>query len=62
MYTTSEQTPAPTCGVCGRKLGIGYYFTCHICSRSFCYAHIPIKCTHEPVPRARQVNQIKIPR
>lgn len=51
MYNTSEQMPAPTCGTCGRKLGIGYYFTCHICSQSFCYAHIPQKCNHvKPKP------------
>ncbi|MDG6956694.1 MAG: hypothetical protein JRM89_04385 [Nitrososphaerota archaeon] len=46
VYTSTEQQAAPTCEVCGRKLGIGYYYTCHVCSRTFCYAHSPAKCDH----------------
>lgn len=46
MYTSAEQTTAPTCGVCGRKLGIGFYFSCHVCGASYCYAHSPQKCNH----------------
>ena len=46
MYTSTEQATAPSCGVCGRKLGVGFYFRCHICSNTFCYAHAPGKCAH----------------
>lgn len=46
MYTSVEQAAAPTCGVCGRKLGIGYYYLCHVCGSSYCYAHAPAKCDH----------------
>jgi len=57
MYTTTEQTSAPNCGVCGRKLGIGYYFTCHVCGANYCYAHTPPKCNHakarQPAAKAR---------
>jgi len=49
LYTASEQTVAPTCGVCGRKLGVGFYFACHICGATFCYAHAPQKCAHVKV-------------
>ena len=46
VYTNSEQVTAPTCAVCGRKLGVGYYYACHICSNAYCYAHAPAKCNH----------------
>ncbi len=46
MEASQSQKPAPTCGLCGRKLGVGFYYTCHICGRTYCYAHIPSKCTH----------------
>ena len=36
-----------TCGVCGRKLGVGYYYTCRICLATYCYAHAPMKCDHK---------------
>jgi len=29
------------CAKCGRKLGVGYYWKCHICGLATCYAHIP---------------------
>jgi hypothetical protein len=55
VYTSVEQAAAPTCLACGRKLGVGFYFTCHICSNTFCYAHAPSKCTHvkpkQPTPK-----------
>lgn len=57
MYTSEEQRTAPTCGVCGRKLGVGFYFTCHVCGATFCYAHTPQKCSHA---KARQPN-VKVP-
>ncbi|HKT21371.1 MAG TPA: hypothetical protein VJR06_01930 [Nitrososphaerales archaeon] len=46
MYASAEQAAAPTCAVCGRKLGVGYYYSCHICNQSYCYAHAPAKCAH----------------
>jgi hypothetical protein len=46
LYTASEQAVAPTCGVCGRKLGVGFYFSCHVCGATYCYAHSPVKCNH----------------
>lgn len=46
VYTSTEQATAPTCAVCGRKLGVGYYYSCHVCSQSYCYAHAPAKCNH----------------
>jgi len=54
MYSSAEQTTAPSCGVCGRKLGVGFYFTCHICGASFCYAHAPAKCDHSKLKRSTQ--------
>lgn len=47
VYTSAEQATAPTCAACGRKLGIGYYYSCHVCSNSYCYAHAPAKCSHQ---------------
>jgi len=56
MITGSEQEVVPTCGVCGRKLGVGFYFSCHVCGATYCYAHAPQKCTHanakRPLPKA----------
>jgi hypothetical protein len=52
MYTSAEQAVAPTCGVCGRKLGVGFYFTCHVCGANFCYAHAPQKCNHAKTKQA----------
>jgi hypothetical protein len=51
MYTSTEQATAPTCGLCGRKLGVGFYVTCHVCGATYCYAHAPQKCSHS---KARQ--------
>lgn len=56
MYISTEQAEAPVCGVCGRKLAVGFHFTCHVCGASYCYAHAPVKCTH---PKMRQ--QTKTP-
>jgi hypothetical protein len=52
MYTSAEQTTAPTCEVCGRKLGVGFYFSCHVCGLTTCYAHSPAKCSHQKLNRA----------
>jgi len=46
VYASADQATAPTCALCGRKLGIGYYYSCHVCSNSYCYAHAPAKCSH----------------
>ena len=35
-----------TCAVCGRTLGIGFYYACHVCGMGYCYAHSPVKCGH----------------
>ena len=58
MYTSAEQTTVPTCGVCGRKLGIGFYFSCHVCGLTTCYAHSPAKCTHEKLRQEARKAQI----
>ena len=62
VYTSQAQKPAPTCGLCGRKLGVGFYFTCHVCGRSYCYAHIPVKCTHNASQYLKQVLPARIKR
>ena len=46
VYGRTEQPVTPTCAACGRKLGIGYYYACHVCNNSYCYAHAPAKCFH----------------
>jgi hypothetical protein len=62
MYTAQAQKQAPTCAICGQKLGVGFYFTCHTCGNRFCYAHIPVKCTHETPPVGRRAVLQKIKR
>lgn len=52
VYTSAEQAEAPTCGVCGRRLGVGYYYACHYCGATYCYAHTPVKCTHAKTKQA----------
>lgn len=61
VFAKAEQAPVPTCGVCGRKLGIGFYYSCHICGKSYCYAHAPEKCNHR-VAKANQPPQLRIER
>ncbi|MDG6909291.1 MAG: hypothetical protein JRN08_02885 [Nitrososphaerota archaeon] len=58
MYTSTEQAAAPICGVCGRKLAVGFHFTCHVCGESFCYAHSPEKCSHPRLKQAARRAQI----
>ena len=31
----------PTCEVCKRMLGPGFYYTCRTCGLSYCYIHSP---------------------
>lgn len=54
MFTSTEQASAPTCGVCGRKLGVGFYFSCHVCGAAYCYAHSPQKCNHAKLKQPAQ--------
>jgi hypothetical protein len=46
VYESRAQKSSPTCGLCGRNLGVGYYYTCHACGAAYCYAHAPQKCDH----------------
>ena len=46
VYEPRQKT-APKCGQCGRTLGIGFYYTCHVCGAAYCYAHAPEKCDHQ---------------
>ena len=36
-----------SCSVCGRKLGVGFYYVCHLCGMGYCYTHSPVKCSHQ---------------
>ncbi len=60
--TSQSQKPAHTCGLCGRRLGVGFYYTCHVCGRNYCYAHIPVKCSHKPVTSPNLTFPSRIPR
>lgn len=46
MYQKQSEKGQPTCGYCGRALGNGFYYMCHICGATYCYAHKPDKCDH----------------
>jgi len=35
-----------TCSLCGKALGKGYFYMCHVCGATYCYAHMPTKCSH----------------
>ena len=37
---------SPVCDLCGRLLGVGFYYSCHTCGANYCYAHAPEKCDH----------------
>ena len=43
---TTVETQRRTCSTCGRILGQGFYYVCHICGLTYCYAHSPTKCNH----------------
>jgi hypothetical protein len=58
VYTSAEQTTVPTCGVCGRRLGVGFYYSCHVCGASYCYAHAPAKCDHPRIKHEVRKSQI----
>ena len=42
------QKPAPVCGYCGRTMSAGFFYKCHVCGATYCYAHSPQKCEHKP--------------
>ncbi len=46
MFTSQEQRAAPSCVQCGRSLGVGFYYSCHVCGATYCYAHSPQRCEH----------------
>ncbi|HME18654.1 MAG TPA: hypothetical protein VKF15_02825 [Nitrososphaerales archaeon] len=46
MYQRQSEKAQPACGHCGRVLGSGFYYTCHVCGATYCYAHKPDKCDH----------------
>ncbi len=46
MYQRQSEKAQPTCGYCGRVLGGGYHYTCHVCGATYCYTHKPDKCDH----------------
>lgn len=35
-----------SCIACGKMLGVGYYFICHVCGNAYCFSHMPEKCDH----------------
>ncbi|MDV3244401.1 MAG: hypothetical protein LYZ66_04405 [Nitrososphaerales archaeon] len=45
----TQQRQEDTCGLCGKLLSKGYFFVCHVCGATFCYAHMPEKCEHRRV-------------
>ncbi len=47
MYADTKAKVEVTCGFCGRALGKEFYFTCHVCTATYCYAHRPSPCTHQ---------------
>lgn len=61
---SSEAQPATqekhedTCLLCGRMLKSGYYFVCHVCGATYCYSHMPEKCSHAPNRKAASVGLI----
>ena len=46
------------CGYCGGRLDVGYHYTCHICEKSYCYAHMTKHSRAHPKPVGLQLQQI----
>lgn len=59
MYAGQQEKVQPTCGFCGRSLTGGFYYVCHVCGASYCYAHKPDRCDHR---KARVPPMSVIPR
>jgi hypothetical protein len=58
-YPGAQEKHQDTCWLCGRMLTAGYYFVCHICGATYCYSHMPEKCTHarrKPMTAVRQIS------
>ena len=47
MYQGESAKAQETCKFCGRVLGTGFNFTCHVCGATYCYTHRPEKCEHQ---------------
>ncbi len=46
MYTGQQEKAKQACGFCGRSLSSGFYYVCHVCGSTYCYAHKPDHCDH----------------
>jgi len=46
LSTRNAGTTTFTCNLCGKALGKGYFYMCHVCGATYCYAHMPAKCSH----------------
>jgi len=57
VYSDPKTRMEPSCGFCGRVLGRGFYFTCHVCGATYCYTHRPSKCSHEKLRSVRTVSR-----
>jgi hypothetical protein len=56
MQAKVREHPQETCGFCGKVLGDGFHYTCHLCGATYCYIHMPARCSHRkltPEPRLR---------
>ncbi len=49
LFQRQAQRAVPACGYCGRTLSTGFYYVCHTCGATYCYAHSPKKCEHRKV-------------
>lgn len=50
LHTGTEGKGQPTCWYCGRTLGAGFYYSCHVCDATYCYVHMPTRCSHKKAP------------
>ena len=56
-YQRQTEKPQQACGYCGRDLGAGFYFMCHVCGAAYCYAHKPERCEH----RKAKMPPVRVP-
>ncbi|MBI3858806.1 MAG: hypothetical protein HY296_00985 [Thaumarchaeota archaeon] len=47
VFQGPAQKASSVCGYCGRTLGSGFFYKCHVCGATYCYAHSPQKCDHK---------------